>query len=104
MPRFTVPRSAHCNGGALPVAPPASLADLIRSGEARRLRVESGLSQRTMARGLCVSPEMLCRMERGHRIAKEPGLAARYLRVLAGFQRHEAVTLEMRGEEEGRAA
>jgi DNA-binding XRE family transcriptional regulator len=103
MRRRNCPEVRRCNGGALAAMtedmapnPSAVLRDLIRSGEAGRLREAAGLSQATMAAGLGVSRKALSRIENGHiRTPRYLDFAGRYLRVLQGLARHEAVTEEM---------
>jgi DNA-binding XRE family transcriptional regulator len=79
------------------------IAALVRSGEAGRLRQSAGISQETMAAGLGITRGFFSRVENGR---QRPGrfLAFRYLRVLRGLARHEAVTRELAGGAQRRAA
>jgi transcriptional regulator with XRE-family HTH domain len=78
-----------------PPNPSSALRDLMRSGEAGRLRSSAGISQATMAAGLGISRQRLSRLECGY--GSSPGLAfaGRWLRVLRGLANHEAVTREL---------
>ncbi|HEV2452208.1 MAG TPA: helix-turn-helix transcriptional regulator [Streptosporangiaceae bacterium] len=80
--------------GKTPPDPASVLGDLIRSGEAGRLREAAGISQATMAGGLGIARMTLCRVENRQ---QRPGrfLAGRWLRVLRGLANHEAVTKEL---------
>jgi DNA-binding XRE family transcriptional regulator len=77
-----------------PPNPSSVLRDLIRSGEAGRLRQAAGISQVTMAAGLGIARANFSAMENG-RMPQRYGIGPRYLRVLRGLARHEAVTEEM---------
>lgn len=77
--------------GHVPPNPSAVLRDLIRSGEAGRLREAAGISQTTMAKGLGIARKNLSAMENG-RMPQRYGIAGRYLRVLRGLANHEAAT------------
>ena len=79
----------------VPQNPSAILRDLIRSGEAGRLRAHAGISQVTMAAGLGIDRARLSRFENGGRYPRDLDFAARWLRVLRGLARHEAVTREI---------
>lgn len=71
-----------------------NLRDLIRSGEAGRLRQGAGISQETMAAGLGIARRSLGQIENG-RAAPGLALAASYMRVLRGLRNHEAVSREL---------
>lgn len=89
--------------GHVPLNPSAVLRDLIRSGEAGRLREAAGISQVTMAAGLGIARKNFSAMENG-RLPQRYGIGPRYLRVLRGLARHEAVTAEMAATERRAAA
>ena len=80
--------------GHVSLNPSSALRDLIRSGQAGRLRQSAGISQKTMAEGLGVARKNFSKIENG-RYPRNLAFAARYLRVLRGLARHEAVTREM---------
>lgn len=75
------------------------LSDLVRSGEARRLRRASGISYGAMAAGLGISTGQVWDLENG-RYTPRPGLGAKYVQVLRGLQHHDEVTRELAGEQE----
>lgn len=64
---------------------------LIRSGEAARLRVAAGISQRRMAAALGIKRETFSLLER-NRQRPHLALAGRYARVLRGLANHEEGT------------
>ena len=74
--------------------PAAALRDLIRAGEARRLREAAGISTATMGAGLGITRKAFWAVETGH-FAAGPALAARYLRVLRALANHDEVSREL---------
>lgn len=78
----------------------AALRDLIRSGEARRLRKDARIRATVMAAVLGISPAHLANIEAGRRIPPAgTALAASYARILRGLANHDEVSRELAREE-----
>lgn len=84
--------------------PAAALRDLIRSGEARRLRLAAGVRARTVAAALGISKSYFANIEAARRIPP-PGsaLEASYTRILRGLANHAQVSRELAAGERLRA-
>lgn len=72
---------------------------MLRRVNARQLRAESGISVRTVARALSLPVNYAYDWESGRRTPTSPA-GLRWAKVIAGLERHAAVTAEIAAAEE----